>query len=236
MNIQDVLLYGHIFNDNSNRQMREARKGGYLTDMLMDRYYRCCQAMWYSRKLQNRVRFQIAAVRISPGDVMKAEQRDYWKRNFIDEIMAQTAASKNDPQGDIHTPSFDEDEVDYDRDLLAPVIEEEIDQMEAIRKSAVEHPLSTKIGRSRTLKSSPQNRNSNKDELTINDMIQMNPDLWTPTSAFPTTSDPSDKWRRFPEPVPFGLQEESGCQDAGKGSSGLKDRYVMRCVAYVQVI
>ncbi|CAK9041124.1 unnamed protein product, partial [Durusdinium trenchii] len=64
----------------------------------------------------------------------EAEQRDYWKRNFIDEIMAQTAASKNDPQGDIHTPSFDEDEVDYDRDLLAPVIEEEIDQMEAWRR------------------------------------------------------------------------------------------------------
>ncbi|CAK9020608.1 Hypothetical protein SCF082_LOCUS14977 [Durusdinium trenchii] len=64
----------------------------------------------------------------------EAEQRDYWKRNFIDEIMAQTAASKNDPQGDIHTPSFDEDEVDWDRDLLAPVIEEEIDQMEAWRR------------------------------------------------------------------------------------------------------
>ena len=82
MNIQDVLLYGHIFNDNGNRQIRDARRGGYLTDMLMARYYRYCQAMWYSSKLQNRVRFQIAAVRISPGDVMKEEQRDYWERIF----------------------------------------------------------------------------------------------------------------------------------------------------------
>ena len=82
VNVQDVLMYGHIFNDNNGNQIRDAKKQGYLTEMLMTRYYRCCQAMWFSRKLQNRVRFQTAPVRISPGDAMKEEQRENWKSNF----------------------------------------------------------------------------------------------------------------------------------------------------------
>ena len=38
------------------------------------------------------------------------------------------------------------------------------------------------------------------------------------------------KWRRYPEPIPFpfDLQDEAGCQDTGKGSSGLTDKYVVR--------
>ena len=37
--------------------------------------------MWYSKKTQNRVRFQIAAVRVSSSDVTKFEQREYWEEN-----------------------------------------------------------------------------------------------------------------------------------------------------------
>ena len=39
------------------------------------------------------------------------------------------------------------------------------------------------------------------------------------------------KWCRYPEPVPFDSQDEAGCQDTGKGSSGLMDRYVIRCMS-----
>ena len=39
--------------------------------------------MWYSKKLQNRVRFQIAAIRISIGDVTNEEQREYWEDNYL---------------------------------------------------------------------------------------------------------------------------------------------------------
>ena len=35
-----------------------------------------------SKNAQNRVRFQIAAVRISISDVMKDEQREYWEENY----------------------------------------------------------------------------------------------------------------------------------------------------------
>ena len=63
VNVNDV--YGHIFNDNSNRIVREAEHGNYLDVVLATRYRRCCQAMWYSKKMQNRARFQNAAVRIS---------------------------------------------------------------------------------------------------------------------------------------------------------------------------
>ena len=45
-------------------------------EILDTRYRRCCQAMWYSKTMQNRVRLQIAAVRISISDVMKEEQRE----------------------------------------------------------------------------------------------------------------------------------------------------------------
>lgn len=55
------LMYGHIFNDNRNRITREAEQGNYLEEILAVRYRRCCQAVWYSKKTQNRVRFQIAA-------------------------------------------------------------------------------------------------------------------------------------------------------------------------------
>ena len=41
------------------------------------------------------------------------------------------------------------------------------------------------------------------------------------------------KWFRYPEPVPFDSQDEAGCQDTGKGSSELMDRYVIRCMAQV---
>ena len=39
------------------------------------------------------------------------------------------------------------------------------------------------------------------------------------------------KWRRYPESIPFDLQEEAGRQDIGKGSSGLMGRYVVRCMS-----
>lgn len=39
------------------------------------------------------------------------------------------------------------------------------------------------------------------------------------------------KWCRYPESVPFHLQDEAGCQDTETGSSGLMDRYVVRCVS-----
>ena len=82
VNINDVLMYGHIFNDNSNRITREAERGNYLDEILDTRYRRCCQAMWYSKTMQNRVRLQIAAVRISISDVMKEEQRECWEENY----------------------------------------------------------------------------------------------------------------------------------------------------------
>ena len=46
MNIRDVLMYGHIFGDNSNQVTRGAIQGNYLEDILSVRYRRCCQAMW----------------------------------------------------------------------------------------------------------------------------------------------------------------------------------------------
>ena len=55
VNINDVLTHGHISNDNSNRIIRDAERGGYLEEILTTRCRRCCQAMWYSRKLQSRV-------------------------------------------------------------------------------------------------------------------------------------------------------------------------------------
>ena len=82
VNIKDVLMYGHIFGDNKNYITRDATQGNYLNDTLSVRYRRCYQAMWYSKKMQNRVRFQIAAVRVSPSDVSKAEQRKYWEENY----------------------------------------------------------------------------------------------------------------------------------------------------------
>ena len=39
------------------------------------------------------------------------------------------------------------------------------------------------------------------------------------------------RWCRYPEPIPLDLQDEAGCQDTGKGSSGLMDRYVVRCMS-----
>ena len=36
------------------------------------------------------------------------------------------------------------------------------------------------------------------------------------------------RWCRFPEPIAFEMQDEAGCQDTGRRSSGLMDRYVIR--------
>lgn len=38
--------------------------------------------MWYSKRLQNRVRFEIAAIRIPVSDVTNDEQREYWEKNY----------------------------------------------------------------------------------------------------------------------------------------------------------
>ena len=39
--------------------------------------------MWYSKKMQNRVRCQIAAVCISVSGVVKMEQREYREENYL---------------------------------------------------------------------------------------------------------------------------------------------------------
>lgn len=49
----------------------------------------------------------------------------------FDKIMAQPAARKSDHQAEV------------DRDSLAPVIEEELDEMDALIKSTTEHPTSS---------------------------------------------------------------------------------------------
>lgn len=46
VSISDVLMYGHIFNDNSNRITRDAERPWHLDAILTTRYRRCCQAMW----------------------------------------------------------------------------------------------------------------------------------------------------------------------------------------------
>ena len=84
VNIKDVLLYGYIFGEPKSQTTRDASpsRGNYLNDVLAVRYRRCCQAMWYSKKMQNRVRFQIAAVRVTPNDVSREEQRKYWEEKY----------------------------------------------------------------------------------------------------------------------------------------------------------
>ena len=64
----------------------------------------------------------------------------------------------------------------------------------------------------------------NEAKLTMKIMTRsFDPDIGLPNQELPN-------WCRFPEPVRFDLQDEAGCQDGGKGSSGLMDRYIVRCV------
>lgn len=132
---------------------------------------------------------------------------------FIDQIVALSAANKNNQQAEAHTPSFDEDGVDYDRDSLTPEIEEEIVEMEAILKSTVERPMSDdKVIEDVEVEPTEQELRrgrADNEEHDPDEPRSFDPDVGLPNAELP-------KWCRFPEPVPSDLQEESGCQDTGK--------------------
>ena len=76
VNIDEILEYDHVFNDGVNISTISGTQREQ--DTKTERYQYLCKAMWRAKKLQNRVRYQIAAIRISKEDVSLEEERQYW--------------------------------------------------------------------------------------------------------------------------------------------------------------
>ena len=131
------------------------------------------------------------------------------------------------------TPSFDAGEVDYERDSQAPEIEETIDELEAINKSTAEFTRTPDkvIEEIETEDQETETKSGRIDDEDDEDYESAGPRSFNPEEHLANHELP--KWCRYPEPVPFDSQDEAGCQDTGRGSSGLMDRYVIRCIAQV---
>ena len=143
--------------------------------------------------------------------------------------MAHAAARKSESQTDVHTPSFTEDEVDYDRDSSAPEVEE-VDDVDATYRSTVEVPKSSGAVVEEVETEHPKGK-SKRRKIDEEDHEADGPKSFDPDVGLANPELP--KWCRFPEPIAFELQDEAGRQDTGKGSSGLMDRYVIRCMTQI---
>ena len=143
---------------------------------------------------------------------------------FIDNLTKNLDALKGKGH-EVSTPSFDADEVDYGRDSQAPEIEEVIDEVDAIYRSTTEFPKSSdkviEEVETEDQKAKFKKGRTHEEEYEGVGPRSMDPDVHLANHELP-------KWCRYPEPVPYDLQDEAGCQDTGKGSSGLMDRYVVR--------
>ena len=150
-------------------------------------------------------------------------------QEHIDSLKKSSESQKEEGQ-DIFTPSVDADEVDYDRDSQAPEVEEVIDELDAIYRSTAEFPKSSdKV--IEEVETEDHESRSKSGRVHDEDYEDAGPRAFDPEENLANHELP--RWCRYPEPVPFYSQDEAGCQDTGKGSSGLMDRYVIRCTSQV---
>ena len=73
------------------------------------------------------------------SQIEQDEEDEEISLEFIDNMMRRSDAQKEEGQ-EVYTPSFDADQVDYDRDSQAPEIEEVIDEVDAIYRITTEFP------------------------------------------------------------------------------------------------
>ena len=131
--------------------------------------------------------------------------------------------SKKDEGHELFTPTFNDGEVDYERDSQAPQVEEVIDEQEAMNKSTADfYGTTDKVVEE--IEAEDTKRGAGR--IGEDEYGREDPDEHLANHELP-------KWCRYPEPVPFDPQDEAGCQDTITGSSALMDRYLDRCMAQI---
>ena len=158
------------------------------------------------------------------------EEDEEISQEHIDNLKKKSLGSKGEGGQNIFTSSFDANEVDYDRDSQAPEIEEVMDEQDAILRSTVEFPTSSERV-IEEVETEDHEAKSKSGRVHDEDYENAGPRAFDPQEHLANHELP--KWCRHPEPLPFYSQDEAGCQDTGKGSSGLMDRYFIRCMGQV---
>ena len=163
------------------------------------------------------------------SQIVPDDEEEEISQEHIEDLKKKSSESREENQ-DLFTPSFATDEVDYERDSQAPEIEEIIDELEAINKSTAEFTrTSDKVIEG--IETEDQETEAKSGRIDDEDYENAGPKSFNPEEHLANHELP--KWCRYPEPVPSDSQDEAGCQDTGKGSSGPMDRYVIRCMAQV---
>ena len=158
------------------------------------------------------------------------EEEEISQEHIEDFMKKKDLESKREEGCELFTPTFDVGEVDYERDSQSPVVEEVIDEQDAINKSTAEfNTTSDRVVEE--VEAEDQDTKLDDERNDDDDYGREGPKSYHPDEHLANHELP--KWCRYPEPVAFDPQDEAGCQDAITGSSGHMDRYLVRRMAQI---